>query len=154
MDTDLLPSLPSIVSVGSTLVSQSPDKVRHGQQRADGPVVEAGGGLPAGGASHWPPGLWPGCAPLRDSWTFPLCLLTGREGPECTMQGSAGPAPSQTPPLQVNSALVKVVSFADRRFFPLNPTGYGRKLGGKEARGLGRAQDFGSVWPGRLPPHP
>ena len=123
LDTDLLPSLPSIVSVGSTLVSQSPDKVRHGQQRADGPVVEAGGGLPAGGASHWPPGLWPGCALLHDSWTFPLCLLTGREGPECAMQGSAGAAPSRTPPLQVNSALVKVVSFADRRFFPLNPTG-------------------------------
>ena len=62
LDTDLLPSLPFVMSVGSTLASQSPDKARHGQQRADGPVVEAGGGLPGGGASHWPPGLCPGCA--------------------------------------------------------------------------------------------
>lgn len=123
LDTDLLPSLPSVVSVGSTLASQSPDKAHHGQQRADGPVVEAGGGLPARGASHWPPGLWPGCALLRDSWTFPLCPLTSREGPECAMRGSAGPTPSRTPPLQVNSALVKVVSSADRLFFPLNGTG-------------------------------
>lgn len=59
---------------------------------------------------------------LRDSWAFPLSPLTGREGPECAMWGSAGPAPSWTPPLQVNSALVKVVSSADRLFFPLNPT--------------------------------
>lgn len=58
---------------------------------------------------------------LRDSWAFPLSPLTGREGPECTTWGSAGPAP-RTPPLQVNSALVKVVSSADRLFFPLNPT--------------------------------
>lgn len=112
-------------------MSRSPGKAHHGQQGADGPVVEAGGGLPARGASYWPPGLWPGCAPLP-LWLLDLSPspLTGGEGPGCTMRGSAGPAPGQTPPLRVNSALVKVSPLL-RLFFPLNPTGEAGNLVGR-----------------------
>lgn len=55
-------------------------------------------------------------------------LLTGGEGLGCTMRGS--PAPGWTPPLRVNSALVKVSPLL-RLFFPLNPTGKTGNLVGR-----------------------